>query len=137
METAAELERAVDTLRRAYAAFNAGDMRAAVASLDPEVEWTEPAEFPGGGTYRGPAAVEGYLTRSRASWREGRSEPEQFICAGDSVVVFVRARFLPAEASEWEEVRLADVFTFRGSKVVRMQAYADRDAALRAVGLGR
>jgi ketosteroid isomerase-like protein len=32
-------------------------------------------------------------------------------------------------------VRLADVFTFRDGKVVHMQAYANRDDAMRAVGL--
>jgi hypothetical protein len=33
-------------LRAAHAAFNRGDFDAAVASIDPQIEWTEPAEFP-------------------------------------------------------------------------------------------
>ena len=44
-------------LRAAYAAFNRGDFNAAVAALDPKIEWTEPTEFPGGGTCHGREAV--------------------------------------------------------------------------------
>jgi len=50
MQTTAEQEQAIAGLRAAYAAFNRGDIAAAVELLDPQIEWTEPAEFPGGGT---------------------------------------------------------------------------------------
>ncbi len=43
----------ITALRAAYAAFNRGDMDAAVEALDAHIEWSEPAEFPGGGTYHG------------------------------------------------------------------------------------
>jgi ketosteroid isomerase-like protein len=84
---------AMATLREAYSAFNRGDMDAAVAGLDPQIEWNEPPEFPGGGAYHGREAVKGYLTQSRANWAEGASEPEQMIPAGDRIVVMVHARF--------------------------------------------
>jgi len=48
-----QVEQAIAELRAAYAAFNRGDMDAAVRPLDPHVEWTEPAAFPGGGAYHG------------------------------------------------------------------------------------
>jgi len=63
-------------------AFNRGDMDAAVASVDPQIEWTEPAESPGAGTYHGRDAAKGYLTQSRAAWPEVISEPERFIPRG-------------------------------------------------------
>lgn len=37
----------------AYAAFAAGDIKRAVASLHPQVEWIEPDEFPDGGRRSG------------------------------------------------------------------------------------
>ena len=40
------MTQAITALRRAYAAFNRGDMDSAVESLDTQIEWTEPAEFP-------------------------------------------------------------------------------------------
>lgn len=124
----------VSQLRAAYAAFNRGDFDAAVAVLDPKVEWTEPLEFPGGGTYHGREAVKKYLMQSRAGWAEGSSEPERFITAGDRIIVFVRARFRPKESKNWQEVRLADVYSVRKSKIVQMTAFADRQQALSWAG---
>ena len=79
MQTTAEQEQAIAGLRAAYAAFNRGDIAAAVELLDPQIEWTEPAEFAGGGTYHGQAAAKAYLTQSRESAAEVHSEPEKFI----------------------------------------------------------
>ena len=53
-------------LRAAYAAFNRGDFDAAVAALDPKIEWTEPTEFPGNETCHGREAVKKYLMQSGA-----------------------------------------------------------------------
>ena len=49
-----QVESAIAGLRNAYAAFNRGDIDAAARLLDPQVEWVEPANFPGGGAYHGP-----------------------------------------------------------------------------------
>jgi uncharacterized protein len=131
-----EQEHAIALLRNAYAAFNRDDIPAAVARFDPAIDWSEPAEFPGGGAYHGRAAVAGYLTRSRAGWIEGASEPVQFIVHGDRIVVFVHARFRTNGQAAWTEVNLADVYTFRDGTPVAMRAFADRNAALQWVGLG-
>jgi ketosteroid isomerase-like protein len=130
-----EQQTAITALRGAYAAFNRGDMESAVQPLDAQIEWIEPAEFPGGGTYRGHEEVKRYLTRSRAPWAEGSSEPERFIAAGNRIVVFVHARFRLKESREWQEVSLADVYTIHGSTPIQMRAFADRRAALRWVGV--
>ncbi|HTV58958.1 MAG TPA: nuclear transport factor 2 family protein [Verrucomicrobiae bacterium] len=122
---------AVDALRAAYAAFNRGDLDAAVASFDPQIEWTEPAEFPGGGAYHGRDAVKQYLAQSRAGAAQVISRPEQFIAVRDKIVVFVFARVLPKDSSEWKTIRLADVYTIRDGKIVAMHAFANRDEALR------
>jgi len=129
--TSADLTQAVTALRGAYAAFNRGDMDAAVESLDPQIEWTEPAEFPGGGTYHGRDGAKRYLTQSRAAWAEVISEPERFITAGNRIVVFVHARVRPKDGTQWQEVRLADVYTIRNGKAIEMRAFADRQEALR------
>jgi uncharacterized protein len=124
-----------EALRKAYAAFNRNDIPATVESLDPQIEWTEPAEFPGGGTYHGREGVKAYLSQSRADWAEGTSEPERFIVAGDKIVVFVHARARLKGSTEWNEVRLADVFTFRNGKAIQMRAFADRQQALAWAGV--
>jgi ketosteroid isomerase-like protein len=103
----------IEALRRAYAAFNRNDIAATVEALDPQIEWTELAEFPGSGTYHGHEGVMKYLSQSRANWAEGSSEPERFIVAGDKIIVFVHARARLKGSTEWHETRFADVFTFR------------------------
>jgi hypothetical protein len=130
-----ELTQAISALRGAYAAFNRNDVEAAVEPFDANIEWTEPVEFPGGGTYHGRDAVKRYLAQSRAPWSEGSSEPEQFITSGNRIVVFVHARFRLKGSNEWGDVKLADVYTIRDSKAIQMRAFADRQEALRWVGI--
>lgn len=129
-----QIEQEISSLRDAYAAFNRGDMDGAVASLDPDIEWSEPKEFPGGGVYHGREGARQYLAQSRAAWAEVVSEPVQFIPSGNHIVVFVHARVRAKESSEWQAVDLADVFTFRNGKAVAMNAFADRKDALQWAG---
>jgi uncharacterized protein len=131
MQTSPQTEQRIAILRAAYAAFNRGDIAAAVQSLDPDIDWREPTEFPGGGTYHGREGAGQYLTNSRASVAEVISEPEQFIPAGDHVVVFVYARVRLKDSTTWQEVRLADVYVFRDLTPIQMHAFADRQSALR------
>jgi ketosteroid isomerase-like protein len=128
-------QQAIALLRDAYAAFNRNDIPAAVRSFDPNIEWQEPAEFPGGGLYHGRAAVACYLTHSREPWAEGSSEPVRFIPQGSRVVVYVHARFRLKGAMSWTEVSLADVYTFHNGTPVAMRAFADRAAALQWAGI--
>ena len=134
VDVAPDMEHVVAALRGAYAAFNRGEMTAAVEPLDAQIEWHEPAEFPGGGTYHGRDGVKRYLTQSRAAWAEVDSQPERFIIAGNRIVVFVHARVRPKGGNHWQDVSLADVYTVRQGRVVEMQAFAERRQALRWVG---
>jgi ketosteroid isomerase-like protein len=129
------MEPMIEALRGAYAAFNRGDMDAAVEPLDADIEWIEPAEFPGGGTYHGRDAVKRYLTQSREAWAEARSEPEEFLRAGNRIVVLVHARVRAKGSGEWQDVRLADVYTIHNGKATQMRAFADRRDALRWAGV--
>jgi uncharacterized protein len=130
-----QTEKAIAGLRAAYAAFNRGDIDAAVQLLDPNVEWTEPTEFPQGGAYHGVDGAKRYLTQSRAGAAEVISEPERFIPSGDRIVVFVQARVLPKGSTTWQEIRLADVYTFHDGRVTQMHAFANRLDALRWAGV--
>ncbi len=124
-----------EALREAYAALNRNDIPAFVKVLDPQIEWTEPAEYPGSGTYQGHAGVEAHLSQSRGDWAEGSCEPERFIVAGDRIIVFVHVRVRLKHNTEWHEARLADVYTFRNGKAIQMRAFADRRQALQWTGV--
>ena len=124
-----------EALREAYAALNRNDIPAIVKAFDPQIEWTEPAEYPGGGTYHGLAAVKAHLSQARGTWAEGSCEPERFIVAGDKIIVFVHVRVRLKHETEWREGRLADVYTFRNGKAIQMRAFADRRQALEWAGV--
>jgi ketosteroid isomerase-like protein len=130
MQNSPQTAQRIAILRAAYAAFNRGDIDAAVQSLDPDIDWSEPTEFPGGGSYHGREGARQYLTNSHASVAEVISEPEQFIPTGDRIVVFVYARVRPKDSTAWQEVRLADVYLFRDLTPIQMHAFADRQQAL-------
>ena len=130
MQNSPQTEARIAILRSAYSAFNRNDIDAAVQSLSPDIDWSEPAEFPGGGSYQGREGARHYLANSPASVAEEISEPEQFIPAGDRIVVFVYARVRPKDSSTWQEVRLADVYLFRDLTPIQMKAFANRQQAL-------
>lgn len=132
-----ETEVWIAELSEAYAAFDRNDIDSAVRFLDPQIEWIEPAEFPGGGTYYGVDGAKHYLIQSRAGAAQVISTPEKFIPAGDRIVVFVHARVLPKGTTTWQDVRLADVYTFHNERATQMRAFANREDALRWVHRNR
>jgi ketosteroid isomerase-like protein len=89
----------VQVLRGAYAAFMRHDIDGVLAALDEDVEWTTPMILPSGGTYRGHAGVEALFGALAEVWQEMSVEPEEFIDAGDTIVVVVRERAAGAERS--------------------------------------
>jgi ketosteroid isomerase-like protein len=102
--------------------------------LDDHIEWIEPTEFPGGGTYHGREGARRYLGQSRATLAEGTSEPVQFIPDGNRIVVFVHAHVRPQGSPEWHDIDLSDVYTVREGRIVQMLAFPNRQEALRWAG---
>lgn len=113
-----------------YEAYARGDIEQAVAPLDPDVDWVEPETFPDGGHHRGRGAVARYLRRSRERWAELTVEPVARQ-RGQDVLVVVRHRGTLLDGNK-ADVTVADVFTLRDGRVVRMQAFAEPAEALEA-----
>jgi ketosteroid isomerase-like protein len=90
---------------------------------------------PGGRAYAGLDAGRTGMLDWLAPWATYRAEAEEVIDCGDRVLV-LRSVFGRLEGSA-EEVTLtgAAVFTVRDGKIARIEGYADRDQALKAVGL--
>ncbi|WP_406200602.1 nuclear transport factor 2 family protein [Kitasatospora sp. NBC_01560] len=78
-------------IERAYRAFRERDVPALLDTLDPRVEWVHPdgmAAYGLGGTKHGHAGVREFLSRVPAVLGGMRLEPQEFVAAGDRVVVF-------------------------------------------------
>jgi ketosteroid isomerase-like protein len=121
--------RNVELARRGYEAVSRGDLASLFDSLDPEVEWRA-AQDPE--TYRGPEGV----ARSIAEWFEvfddARLKAEEFIDAGDQVVVAVRHLGRGKESGIEMETVFYHVITIRDDRLVKLEEYTDRAAALEA-----
>ena len=120
----------VDTLKRAYAALNRGDLSVVVELLDPELEWHEPAPSPEAGVHRGRDSFVSFFRGWRESFDGFRVEPERIVTRGDELVVIVRQTGIGRSSGVPVETRLAHVWTVDEGKAVRWEAVADPDVAL-------
>ena len=125
----------VDTVRESLDAYRRGDFDALAEMMDPDVEvhdWPEAADPR---TFRG---TDGFLEAGEVwgeAWEYMYGEPTGFIESGDLVFAFIRMTG-KGRGSEIEmTLDTFGVYTFRGSKVSRIQYFTDREAALEAAGL--
>jgi ketosteroid isomerase-like protein len=131
-------EENVEIVRRALAAWNSLNLRAALALVDPNIEVEFAMNAPLDGIYHG---HEGLIKVMSEFWGVFdpdtiRSELADLIDGGDEDVVLSvhhrgtgRGSGVPVEMSHWQ------VCTVRNGKVVRWRNFRTRDQALEAAGL--
>jgi ketosteroid isomerase-like protein len=127
----------VDLLREFYDALNRNDVDSAVELCDPDVRiWLNPdvvATLPP----RGHKEVGNYLRGWFDSWDIYVPHPQEFLDAGDTVVVMVQLR-ARGKGSRFEiEEEMADVFTLENGSIVQLRLYVDRGVALDSAGIGK
>jgi uncharacterized protein len=125
----------VEFVRRGWEAYERGDLSTALATLSPDLITYVAPPIPVAGTYHGPEG----LLQLTLDWAEGFDElvvtAEEYIDAGDQVVVRVRHRASGAESGVPVETDIWYVFTIRAGKTVRADVFNDRNEALEAAGL--
>jgi ketosteroid isomerase-like protein len=128
----------VDVVRMAFASFLGGDQEKTAQLLAPEVEFHGTV----GGLEEGrvahglPQAVQTFWgEEDLEAWDERRLEPEEFIDAGDDVVVLLHEYRRGRRSGIELETDTAVVCAVSGGRLVRIQGYMDRHAALEATGL--
>jgi ketosteroid isomerase-like protein len=105
--------------------------------LGPDAEWHGTVGgLTEGSVWRGPEQIRKVFEQEDAeAWQERRLEAEEFIDAGDRVVVLLH-EFRRGKGSGVEmETDTAVVYEVRGGRVVHIQGYMDRAKALEAAGL--
>jgi len=84
---------------------------------------------------RGPDAIQAqFETEDNEIWDEHRIEPQEFIDAGDQVVVLQR-EYQRGKSGVELVIDTASILDLRDGRIVRMQGHMDRAAALEAAGL--
>ena len=108
------------------------------ARLDPEVEFHEDPNFPEAGVYRGLDETRGYLTRFSASFDEVTFRAEDYIDCGDRRVLALFTLTTRGKGSgAITEARPGWLYELRDERVVRIDAWLDRETALREAGVER
>jgi uncharacterized protein len=121
----------VDLVRSIYDRFRSGDADGALALYDPEVEIHDRPEIPDPRVYRGHEGVLASLGASRSAFAGFDVVPEEFVDAGDRVVVVFRFLGTGRESGVPIEERLCHAWTVRDGRVTRMEVHSDLDRALR------
>jgi uncharacterized protein len=110
-------EQNVESAKRAYAAFSAGDAEGAMGNMADDVEWITPGNSAISGTVRGKQEV-GALWAKFAE--KGFTTSPQYWFSDDERVVVLAQVTLAGERAD-----SADVLTFRDGKVVKFQTAGD------------
>ena len=124
----------VEIVRRCGEAFDRGDFEGSLADLDPDIDY-DLRHFPDGQVYHGHDGVREAFRRWLGTWENYRQERDEFIDAGDEVVVAVREHGRGKGSGVKLERPTFGVWTLRTGKVVRIRFFATRSDALKAVGL--
>ena len=129
----------VEAVQRAYEAWNADNLDALLAELDPEVEWhpsIEPALEGGETTYRGhDGARKAWDDYRGGAWERLTIRIQEIRDLGESVLVLghidLTARATGLEFTE----EVGSLMTFRGRKILSSHDFLSHAGALKAAGL--
>jgi ketosteroid isomerase-like protein len=119
-------EQNVETAKRAYAAFSAGDAQGAMAAMADDVEWITPGNSAISGTVRGKQDV-GALWAKLAE--KGFSTSPQYWFSDEERVVVLAQIAVGGETAD-----SADVLTYRDGKLIKFQTAGDTALLERVFG---
>jgi ketosteroid isomerase-like protein len=92
-------------------------------------------DTPDQGAYRGHTGVERWLQDWGDAWAEWSFEPEEFIDAGDAVIVVIRMQAKGmgsgVELDRWDAI----LYRFRDDRIARLDYYNSKEQALEAAGV--
>jgi ketosteroid isomerase-like protein len=118
---------AVELVKRSYVAFARDDLDGVLADMHPEIEWHQAQGLPHGGFYRGLDEVRRNIFEPLDAewWEEFSADPDEFLDAGDEVVVLGRYRGIAKRTGKRLDVPFVHVWTVDGDKAVRFRQFLD------------
>ena len=128
----------LEIVRRSLEAFNSKGVDGLAHFWHPDIDWRAIEGAPDDvGVFTGQEAMRRYFGEWLEMFDEARNEPEEFIEAGDQIVVVQHASGIGKRNGIPVDMRYAVVYTVQDGKIVRGREYAMRTQALKAVGLER
>lgn len=126
-------EHDIKSLRRIYEAFSRWDVEELLGGLAHDIEWSTPDALPWGGTLHGHDGVRAFATIFQ-DHVEGRwADPEDFLDAGDLIVVLGLVRGRGIATGQEFEVPFAHVWSMTDGVPSRFRNYSDTAPVLAAL----
>ena len=127
----------LSALRTLYEAYRRKDIPALFIPtlfevFDPEIEIYQSELLPWGGRYRGHHEAGEFFRRLTRSI-DARLDAEEFVQAGDHLVILGYSRGRVKASDQQFEVRAVHIWTMRNGKAVRFEAYIDTPKMLHAL----
>lgn len=124
----------LNVVQGVYEAFAEGNIPGVLGILNPDIAWTEAVGFPYGGTYIGPNAVlENVFMRLGTEWDGFAAVPDEFIDAGDTVVVLGKYSGTYKATGKSFQANFAHVWKMQGGTATRFVQYVDTLLVQRAL----
>ena len=127
-------EENVEVVRRIYDAFAEGDFARALEEGEPDFEWIPP-EQDIQGPVQGLGNLRRFLEDQNEAFEDFRVEAEELKVRGDQVLAFIRVSGRGRGSGVEFDIRAANLWTFRGGRLIRGQVFPEREKALEAAGL--
>ena len=128
----------VEIVRRGWEAWAEGDLDTLFELFDPAAEWhtTNLLGWPEDDVYYGHDGIRRFFEEWLSSWDHYEAGAEEYLDAGDGrVLVICWQRGLGPGGHVPVQMDWAQICTLKRGLVCRLEAYSDRDEALKAVGL--
>ncbi len=115
----------VALVKEGYEALASGDIEGFLARLDTGIEWTQSDLLPYGGTHRGIDGMHEVLRLWGTTYEEMQVVPDEFLDAGDAVVVVGRyhVRLRAGDEIDTWFVNILDVLDGR---ITRFRDFSDK-----------
>jgi ketosteroid isomerase-like protein len=127
-------EERIEILRSVYEEWAEGNLNAGKDLLDEKVVFVN-TMGPFDDTCYGRPEMQKWMREFLRLWDQYKAEATKFESFGDTVLVSVRQTGVGAGSEVPTDMNVFAVWTFRGSKVVRLENWPDRQKALEAAGL--
>jgi|SRR5919204_789660 ketosteroid isomerase-like protein len=124
----------VNAVRRIYGAFATWNVDEMARDISHDFELTLPETVPFGGTRHGTDGIRTFARIFRDHLEAGFAEPDDFLDAGERVVVCGRFRGRSRQTGAEFEVPFAHVWTFSDGVPSRLHSYFDAAPVVTALG---
>jgi ketosteroid isomerase-like protein len=128
----------VETILAGYAAFNGGDLDAALEGFPDDVVWEVPEMLPDQGPFVGREGVRRFWELWRETFSEFRVELDEVIDADEHVIVMIRVWGRGRDSGvEVTTPTFPQVWTWRGDEIARVRMLPSKEEALKAAGVSK